>query len=374
VRGILFTGAEAELSDRLEVAEPGPDELVVRIEAAGVCHSDLSVVEGKFGGLVPTPFVMGHEGAGVVEAVGSQVATAAVGDHVVLSTIDSCGRCAVCSTGRPTLCQHSRLGRAIARRTLTGEDPRPGDLPTPFRLDGRPICGFANTGVFTERVVVREVQAVAIDPRVPFTSACLIGCAVVTGTGAVFNRARVERGDAVAVIGVGGIGLNVIQACRIAGATRIVAIDANPAKEQHARHFGATDFVDAAAGDPVGAVQRIVPGGVRHAFECVGAEPTMLAAVDMTAPGGQIVILGVMRQDATIALNPYKLYQDKSLLGCRYGSSRVADDIPRLVSLYLEGRLLLDELVSATYPLDGLDRAFADLEAGRLARGVLIPR
>jgi S-(hydroxymethyl)glutathione dehydrogenase/alcohol dehydrogenase len=323
---------------------------------------------------------MGHEGAGVVEAVGSQVATAAVGDHVVLSTIDSCGRCAVCSTGRPTLCQHSRMGRAIARRTLTGEDPRPGDLPTPFRLDGRPICGFANTGVFAERVLVRDVQAVPIDPRVPFTSACLIGCAVVTGTGAVFNRARVDRGDAVAVIGVGGIGLNVIQACRIAGATRIVAVDANAAKEEHARRFGATDFVDVSAGDAaaggaaaVAAVLEIDPGGVHHAFECVGAEPTMLAAVDMTAPGGQIVVLGVMRQDATIALNPYKLYQDKSLLGCRYGSSRVADDIPRLVSLYLKGELLLDELVSATYPLAGLDRAFADLEAGRLARGVLIP-
>ena len=203
MRGIVYTGQGAELVDGLEIGEPGPDEIVVRVEAAGVCHSDLSVVEGKFGGLVPTPFVMGHEGAGVVERVGDQVGTLAVGDHVVLSTIDSCGRCAVCTTGRPTLCQNSRLGRAIARRAAGGGDPAPGELPTPFRLDGTAICGFANTGVFAERVVVREVQAVAIDRRVPFTSACLIGCGVVTGTGAVFNRARVDRGDSTAVIGVG---------------------------------------------------------------------------------------------------------------------------------------------------------------------------
>jgi Zn-dependent alcohol dehydrogenase len=338
-----------------------------------VCHSDLSVVEGKFGGLVPTPFVMGHEGAGVVERIGDQVRTLAVGDHVVLSTIDSCGRCAVCTTGRPTLCQNSRLGRAIARRATGGGDPQPGDLPTPFRLDGAPICAFANTGVFSERVVVREVQAVAIDRRVPFTSACLIGCGVVTGTGAVFNRARVVRGDSAAVIGVGGIGLNVIQACRIAGAARIVAVDTNPAKEATARRFGATDFVDARGFDAAAAVHGIVPGGVQHSFECVGAEPTMLAAIDMAAPGGQIVLLGVMQMEATIPLAPYKLYQDKSLLGCRYGSSRVADDIPRLVSLYLKGDLLLDELVSTIYPLADLSRAFADLEAGRLARGVLVP-
>jgi S-(hydroxymethyl)glutathione dehydrogenase/alcohol dehydrogenase len=265
------------------------------------------------------------------------------------------------------------MGRAIARRAAGGGDTAPGDLPTPFRLDGRPVCGFANTGVFAERAVVREVQAVPIDRRVPFTSACLIGCGVVTGTGAVFNRARVRRGDACAVIGVGGIGLNVIQACRIAGASRIVAVDTNPAKEDVARRFGATDFVNPRDGDAVAAVIAATGGGANHAFECVGAEPTMLAAIDMTAPGGQIVILGVMGMDATIPVAPYKLYQDKSLLGCRYGSSRVADDIPRLVSLYLKGDLLLDELVSTIYPLGDLSRAFADLEAGRLARGVLVP-
>jgi S-(hydroxymethyl)glutathione dehydrogenase/alcohol dehydrogenase len=373
MRGIVYTGQGAELVDGLDVADPGPDEVVVHVEAAGVCHSDLSVVEGKFGGLVPTPFVMGHEGAGVVERIGDQVSTVAVGDHVVLSTIDSCGRCAVCTTGRPTLCQNSRMGRAIARRASGGGDTAAGDLPTPFLLDGRPVCGFANTGVFAERAVVREVQAVPIDRRVPFTSACLIGCGVVTGTGAVFNRARVQRGDACAVIGVGGIGLNVIQACRIAGASRIVAVDTNPAKEATARCFGATDFVNPREGDAVAAVIAATGGGANHAFECVGAEPTMLAAIDMTAPGGQIVILGVMGMDATIPVAPYKLYQDKSLLGCRYGSSRVADDIPRLVSLYLKGDLLLDELVSTIYPLGDLSRAFADLEAGRLARGVLVP-
>ncbi len=376
MRGIVFTGTEIVCTDALTVRDPEPDEVLVRIEAAGVCASDLAVTNGKIAGLMLTPFVMGHEGAGVVEAVGAQVTTVAEGDHVVLSTIDNCGRCAVCAAGRPTLCTNSRLGRAMARRALAGEAPGPSDFPQPFRLHGEPVTAFANTGVFSERVVVRESQAIRIDPSVPFTSACLIGCGVVTGTGAVFNRARVYRGDTVAVVGIGGVGLNVIQAARIAGATRIVAVDTNPAKEAFARRFGATDFVDASAHDAPGvvdAVHRIVPGGVNFAFECVGAEATMQSALDMTGPGGSVVILGVAGLDATLTISPFKLYQDKAIMGCRYGSSRVADDIPRLVDLYLKGDLLLDELVSHQYPLEGLHDAFADLTAGLLARGVLVP-
>ncbi len=371
MRGILFDGERAVVAEQLGVTEPEPDQVQVRVGAAGVCHSDISVVNGTFGAMFPPPFVMGHEGAGEVVGVGSDVTTVAVGDHVVIATIDNCGRCSVCATGHPTLCQTSKLGAAIARRNLTGEEPSTSDLPAYFTYQGERILGFANTGVFAEEVVVSQGQVVAIDKRVPFTSACLIGCGVLTGTGAIFNRAQVYRGDSVAVIGVGGIGLNAIQAARIAGATKIIALDNNPSKEGFARQFGATHFVDTGKTPGVAAVQEISPGGVDCSVECVGHTALMREAVEMLRPGGNMVILGVAGMDAEMSLPPFLLYQNKSVMGCRYGSSRPASDIPALVDLYLDGRLLLDELVSATYDLAELDRAFEDLEAGKLARGVL---
>jgi S-(hydroxymethyl)glutathione dehydrogenase/alcohol dehydrogenase len=370
MRGVLYDGEQLLVSDRLEVIEPGHDQIVVRIGAAGVCHSDISMINGTVGSMIPAPFVLGHEGAGVVEAVGSHVTTVQTGDHVVLTTIDNCGRCDVCVTGHPTLCQNSKLAKVMARAARSNQATSYDELPAFFRLDGKPILGMANTGVFAERVVVNEGQAIAIDKRVPFTSACLIGCALLTGTGAVFNRAHVYRGDSVAVIGVGGIGISVIQAARIAGATKIIAVDALASKEAMARQFGATDFVDARATDATAAVVDMT-GGVDYSFECVGAEATMTAAIDMLGPGGSTVILGVGGRDLTVPLAPFKLYQNKSVLGCRYGAARAADDIPALVDLYLQGRLLLDEMVTAVYPLEDVRRAFDDLDAGKLARGVL---
>ncbi|WP_419925694.1 zinc-binding dehydrogenase [Candidatus Poriferisocius sp.] len=371
MRGILFDGEAALVAEGLGVTDLEPAQVRVRIGAAGVCHSDVSVINGTFGAMFPPPFVMGHEGAGQVLSVGADVTTVAPGDHVVIATIDNCGRCPVCATGHPTLCQTSKLGAAIARRNETGEEPGPGDLPAYFTYRGERILGFANTGVFAEEVVVSQGQVVAIDKRVPFTSACLIGCGVLTGTGAIFNRAKVYRGESVAVVGVGGIGLNVIQAARIAGATKIIAVDNNPAKENFARQFGATHFVDSGKYPAVASVQEISPGGVDCSVECVGHTALMREAVEMLRPGGNMVILGVAGMEAEMAIAPFQLYQDKSIMGCRYGSSRPAFDIPALVDLYLDGRLLLDELVSATYDLAELDRAFEDLEAGKLARGVL---
>ena len=371
MRGILFDGVSAVVTEGLGVTDLEPGQVRVRVGAAGVCHSDVSVINGTFGAMFPPPFVMGHEGAGEVLEVGGDVTTVSVGDHVVIATIDNCGRCSVCSTGHPTLCQNSKLGAAIARRNQTGEEPGPGDLPAYFTYQGERVLGFANTGVFAEEVVVSQGQVVAIDKRVPFTSACLIGCGVLTGTGAIFNRAKVYRGDSVAVIGVGGIGLNVIQAARIAGATKIIAVDNNPAKEAFARQFGATHFVDSGEVPAIEAVQEISLGGVDCSVECVGNTNLMREAVEMLRPGGNMVILGVAGMEAEMTIAPFQLYQDKSIMGCRYGSSRPAYDIVALVDLYLDGRLLLDELVSATYDLSELDRAFEDLEAGKLARGVL---
>ena len=356
MKGVVFDGKTAEVVDDLTVRDPGPGEVLVRIAAAGLCHSDLSVIDGTIP--FPVPVVLGHEGAGTVEAVGEGVVHVAPGDHVVVSTIANCGSCPECGRGRPTMCR-----KAIGR---------PG---TPFTRDSRPgtpLYNFASASVFAERTVVKAVQAVRIDPEIPFASAALIGCAVVTGVGAALNRARVGLGDTVAVIGCGGIGLNVIQGARIAGAGRIVAIDAVAAKEDIARTFGATDFVDARAVEStVDAVRALLPSGVDHAFECVGSTALIRQAVDLLDRRGQAVLLGMTPVTAEASFRPAELFLDKSVLGCRYGSSRPQADIPRYAALYRSGRLLLDELVTAVYPVDEFERAAEDTHQARVARAVL---
>lgn len=353
MKAIVWTG-ELEVRDDVAVRDPHPHEVRVRIVNAGLCHSDVSVIDGTIP--FPTPVVLGHEGAGVVEQVGSAVTKVAVGDHVVLTTLGNCGRCDACDRGQPTHCRDTmgRLGR-------------------PFTVGGDKAFSFANTGVFTEQVVVAETQAVVIDPEVPLSSACLIGCAVVTGAGAVLNRAKVQPGQTVAVIGAGGIGQSAIQAARIAAAGRIVAIDANPAKEAVARQFGATDFVDASAvDDAVAAVRDLgLPGGVDHVFECVGHPALIRQGVALLDWGGTLTLLGVPKLGTEASFVVNDLYNDKSILGCRYGATRPHHDIPLLVSFYKDGRLLLDEMVSQVYPLDQITRALDDLHHGKLNRGVL---
>jgi S-(hydroxymethyl)glutathione dehydrogenase/alcohol dehydrogenase len=353
MRAIVWTG-ELEVRDDVAVRDPRPHEVRVRIANAGLCHSDVSVIDGTIP--FPTPVVLGHEGAGVVEQVGAAVTKVAVGDHVVLTTLGNCGRCDACDRGQPTHCRDTmgRLGR-------------------PFTVGGEKAFSFANTGVFTEQVVVAETQAVVIDPEVPLSAACLIGCAVVTGAGAVLNRAKVQPGQTVAVIGAGGIGQSAIQAARIAAAGRIVGIDANPGKEAVARQFGATDFVDAGAvDDPVAAVKDLgLPGGVDHVFECVGHPALIRQGVALLDWGGTLTLLGVPKLGTEASFVVNDLYNDKSILGCRYGATRPHHDIPLLVSFYKDGRLLLDEMVSQVYPLDQITRALDDLHHGKLNRGVL---
>src|SRR4051812_11856797 len=353
MRAVVFTGT-VETVDDVELTEPGPTDVVVRIAAAGVCRSDLSLVEGTIGS--PRPVVLGHEGAGVVEEVGAAVTAVAPGDHVVLVTLANCGRCRACAAGHPTLCSNA-----------------PTQPAARFTWRGQPTYQFANTSVFVERTVVNERQAVRIDPSVPLDRAALLGCGVLTGAGAVFNRARVSRGDTVAVIGVGGVGLNSIQAAHLAGATTIVAVDAVASKEAFARDFGATHFVDATGGDTLGALREITPAGFDFTFECVGKPAVLRMAVEALAPGGSCVIVGYAGRGVDASFEMTSLYQDKAILGCRYGSSRPDADIPMLVDLYLAGRLKLDELVTRTYPLESVERVFEDMEAGALARGVLVP-
>jgi S-(hydroxymethyl)glutathione dehydrogenase/alcohol dehydrogenase len=357
VRGLVWTG-ELEVRDDVEVRGPKPHEVVVRVANAGLCHSDVSVLDGTIP--FPTPVVLGHEGAGVVEEVGSAVRKVQVGDHVVLTTLGSCGQCAACDRGQPTHCRDT-MGR----------------LNRPFTVGGERAFQFANAGVFTERTVVAESQAVVIPDEVPLSTACLIGCAVVTGAGAVLNRARVQPGDTVAVIGAGGIGQSVIQAARIAAAGRIVVIDANPAKEAVARQFGATDFIDGSAltgeGELVAAVKDLgLPDGVDHAFECVGHPALIRNAIDLLDWGGQCVLLGVPKLGTEASFVVSTMYNDKSILGCRYGSTRPHHDIPRYVGLYLDGRLQLDEMVSQTYDLADVQQALDDMHHGKLNRGVLV--
>lgn len=354
MQGVLFDGREALVVDDLEVRAPGPNEVLVKVGAAGLCHSDISVINGTIA--FPPPVVLGHEGAGVVEAVGELITHVSPGDHVALSTLAACGACRECDRGNPTLCPRSL-----------------GQLNQPFTRGGAPAYNFAGLSVFSEKVVVKGVQAVKIPKEIPLASAALIGCGVLTGVGAVLNRAEVRPGDTVAVIGTGGVGLNVLQGARLAGATRIVAVDANPAKEDLAREFGATDFVDASAvGSTVAAVQELVPGGVDHAFECVGHVAVIRNAIDMIRPGGKAVLLGVSSDTAEAAFNVRSIFQNKSILGCRYGASRPQYDVARYADLYLTGALKLDELVTRTYALGEFHDAVEDIEAGKVARGVFV--
>lgn len=365
MRGIVYDGESTRLVDGLELADPGPRQVVVAIGAAGLCHSDLSYMHGLYP--VPHPAVCGHEAAGVVERVGEAVTNVKPGDHVVVTTLASCGVCEFCADGLPTLC----------RSTLA-------NWSKPFTLDGEGIFNFAATSAFAERTLVRDVQCVAIPDDVPLTSAALIGCGVVTGMGAVFNRANVTRGQAAVVFGVGGVGLNVLQALRVRGADPIVAVDTAPAKEELAMRFGATQFLDGTRDDIVEAIGAIRPasdkavrgafnaGGMDWAFDCVAHPQVTWNALESLDWGGSVVIIGVAAQDAEFRGLYGRLTQvDRAVMGCRYGTISPHRDIPQIVELYRKGLIDLDGLVSSSHAVDDWETAVAELESGAVARGVL---
>ncbi|HVT20036.1 MAG TPA: Zn-dependent alcohol dehydrogenase [Mycobacteriales bacterium] len=348
MRGVVYDGTGYQVVDDLSVKDPGPGEVAVRIHSAGLCHSDLSVINGTIP--FPTPVVLGHEGAGVVEAVGSGVTSVREGDHVVLSTLGNCGACQYCDAGKPTMCRSTFGGR-----------------PQPFTWKGEAAYAFANASVFSEQTVVKANQAVPIPKDVPLDAASLVGCGVLTGVGAVLQRARVPEGASALVIGVGGIGLNVIQGLALAGASTIIAVDTNPLKKEIAATFGATHFIESTEG-----VKEVAPNGVDFAFECVGHVKLIRAAIDLLDWGGTAVMLGVPGFADEASFNVSSMYLDKGVLGCRYGSSQPQRDIRRYVELYQQGRLKLDELVSARYPLGDITKAVHAMESGELAaRGVL---
>ena len=365
MRGIVYDGTETNLVTGLELRAPGPREVIVEIKAAGLCHSDLSYMSGLYP--VPSPGVCGHEGAGIVAEVGSAVSLVAPGDHVIIATLQACGTCEYCADGRPTAC----------RSTLA-------NWSQPFTLDGQPLFNFAATSAFAERTLVRDVQCVKIPDDVPLTSAAIVGCGVVTGMGAVFNRANVRRGQSAAVFGVGGVGLNVIQALKVQGATTIIAVDTVVDKEVLARTFGATHFLDGNRDDLVAAVGEIRPasesdargpfnsGGVNWAFDCVAHPQVTYNALECLDWEGTVVVIGVASQTAEFHGMYGRLTQvDRGIIGCRYGSISPHRDIPRIIEMYRRGDILLDELVTAAHPIERWTDAVHELESGAVARGVL---
>ena len=347
----------------VEVEQQGPQagEARVRVMATGVCHSDWHIMNGDW--TPPLPMVLGHEAAGQVEEVGPGVSTVRPGDHVVFSFRPHCGRCLYCSTGRSVLCD----GYTSARWLM---------LDGTFRLsrDGQPLHQLARLGTFAEFVVCPAEMVIPIRKEMPWPQAALVGCAVPTGVGAVTRCARVEAGASVLVIGCGGVGLNVVQGARLAGAQTIIGCDLLDNKLAFARQFGATHTVNPRDGDLVERVRGLTGGrGVDYAFDAIGSEATTLQILDAVRPGGTAVIVGMAALTVRAPISPYFMaLHEKTLKGTIYGSIRPNLDIPQLVELYLDGRLQLDELISRTYRLEEINEGFAALRRGEVARGVVV--
>ena len=340
------------------VADPGPREVLVRMVAAGVCHSDLHIAEGDLPH--PLPAVLGHEAAGVVERVGSQVTAVRPGDHVIISLTFPCGHCDQCDGGNGNRCANPDAMRA------QGQPPR-------LSIGEEAVGQFMNMGAFAEHILVHESGCVAIRKDMPLDRACLISCGVATGFGAVVRSAGVRPGESIAIIGCGGVGLAAINGAAVAGAGRIIAIDRLPVKLAMAQQFGATDVIDASAGGVVEAVMALTSGkGVDHAIEAIGRKETIEDAFNMLAKGGLATVLGAGKRDTMVAIPALALLREKRLQGSMMGGVRTAIDIPRYVDLYMAGKLKLDELISRRRPLSEINEAFDDLRKGEVARTVIV--
>jgi S-(hydroxymethyl)glutathione dehydrogenase/alcohol dehydrogenase len=338
----------------VDLASPRQAEVLVKIAACGVCASDLHVVDGDLP--EPLPLVLGHEASGVVVEVGAEVESLAPGDHVVLALVPSCGSCAECRRGRPNFCEVG--SRMAASGTLADGTSR-------LSLNGTTLHHFNSVSAFAGHAVVPESVAVKIRADVPLEKVALIGCSVLTGCGAVMNTAEVEEGATVAVWGCGGVGSNVVQGARLAGAAQIVAVDVRPEKLELACALGATDVVHAGPGvDVVAAVKDVTAGGPDYAFEAIGTEATIQQAWQAAGPRGTVVVVGIMPKGSTLTIDPWQFFSEKTLKGSFLGSANVRTDIPRLVELYATGGLRLDELVGGRIALEELPDAFDRLRAG----------
>ncbi len=346
--------------EEVDLAGPKAGELRIKMGATGVCHSDLSVINGTLP--LPTPMVLGHEGAGVVAEVGEGVTGFSVGDHVVLSFVPHCGICHFCNIQSPQFCEagipHGRMLDGTSRVTKGDEE----------------LLVMQFLGCMAEEAVVPAISAVVIDKEIPFEKAALVGCGVMTGVGAVINTAGVHPGASVAVFGCGGVGLSIIQGARLAGANTIIAVDVADNKLEMARNFGATHTVNAGNEDPVGKCKELTRGhGPDYSFEAVGVPQLMLTAHNAARRGGMTIIVGLGSLMESVPFNALMLASDgKTIKGSFYGDANFRSDMPMLLDLYRGGKLNLDDMVSKTYSIDEAPQAIKDMEAGKNARGVIV--
>jgi NDMA-dependent alcohol dehydrogenase len=361
---VLYEAGKPLVIEEVEVAAPQAGEVRVRMKAAGICHSDLHVMKGDLP--MPCPIIPGHEGAGIVESVGEGVTSVQVGDAVIPIWRASCGRCVYCLNGKPALCD---MGTAMR---FTGLMPDGG---TRFRTRrGEAVKHYAGVSTFASLSTMPEAAVVKLEGGFPLWKAALIGCGVITGIGAVLEAAKARAGDVVAVFGCGGIGLNAIQGAKMAAAGRIIGVDVDAGKEAKARELGATDFVDSSKVDPVAAIKSLTGGmGAEVAIEAIGDPVAMEQAFDCLRKGGTCVVAGITGQSARARINTNQLvYAEKTLKGTLYGSMKPRVDLPRLVALHEQGAFKLEELLTRTYRLEEINEAYEDLQAGRLARGLVV--
>ncbi len=357
VKAAIFHGPHQDLTiEDVEIDKPMAREVLVRVVASGVCHSDLHFIEGLY--QFPAPAILGHEAAGVVEEVGDQVTDFKAGDHVIACLSVFCGNCDYCLTGQTHLCQSPAVRRSR-------------DDPPKLTWNGEPVRQFANLSGYAEYMLVYENAIVKIRDDMPFEGAALIGCGVTTGVGAALNTAKVEPGSTVAVFGAGGVGLSVIQGARIAGARQIIAIDTVETKLATARELGATHVIDASSGDPVDKIIEMTDGGVDYSFEAIGLKMTAEQSFECIRRGGTATIVGMIPQGQKIELDGPSFLQEKKIQGCSMGSNRFRVDMPRYIDFYMQGRLKLDEMVTRTGSLEDVNEAFRAMKAGEVARTVL---
>lgn len=354
---VLYEANQPLVIEELTARKPGPHEVLLKTAYAGLCHSDLHFIEGLYPH--PMPVVLGHESAGVVEQVGSEVSYVQPGDHVITCLSVFCGTCEQCTSGQPVIC------------TNTDVKMPPGKAERLFSADKELRHTFVNMSSFAEQMLVHENAIVKIQKEMPLDRAALIGCGVITGFGAAVNTAGVRFGDTVAVIGCGGVGMAAINGAHVAGAGRVIAVDTNPVKLQLATKLGATDLINPNDGDPVEQIKTLTKGGVNHAIECLGLKKTAEQSFEMLKVGGTATIVGMVPFGEKIELHGFDFLRERKIQGSSMGSNRFRTDMPRLIDLYLQGRLHLDDWISDKIKLEEINDGFKAMKEGRTVRSLI---
>ncbi len=357
MKAAIFHGPHQDLTiEDVDIDQPLGREVLVRTLASGVCHSDLHFVDGFYPMLAPA--ILGHEAAGIVEAVGPDVTSVRPGDHVIACLSVFCGACDYCLTGKTHLCPN---------RPVRAKDQTPK-----LSWNGKPVTQFASISGYAEKMLIHENGVVAVRKDMPLAQAALIGCGVTTGVGAALNTAKVEPGSTVAVFGCGGVGLAAIQGARLAGARQIIAVDVFENKLATARQLGATHSVDASSGDPVQQIREMTGGGVDYSFEAIGLKKAAEQAFDCIKAGGTATVIGMIPVGQKIELDGSVFLREKKIQGSSMGSNRFKVDMPRYIDFYMQGRLNLDDMVTRRIKLEDVNDAFRAMKAGEVARSVIM--